>query len=156
MRFLVAVCTSLVLAAAATTAEAQFRPGHIGGVVKSDTGVPIRGAIITAQNKDATPPSLSSVSDEKGRFGLLGLRSGVWTVMFKAPGYEPVVIAWPVRSSPGGPTLDIVLVSIPGGAPVTQFDKVKSASVLEDLARRRRSSTRGRSTKRSRSIARCW
>lgn len=117
------------------SAEAQFRPGHIGGTVKSDTGEPIRGAVVTAQNKEATPPSLSAVSDDRGRFGLLGLRSGVWNVMIKAPGFDPVVIAWPVRSSPGGPSLDVVLVAIPGGAPVTQFDKVRSQSVVEDLGK---------------------
>ncbi len=127
--------TLVALLAGAAPAAAQFRPGHIGGVVKSDEGDPIRGAIIVAQNKDATPPSLSAVSDEKGRFGILGLRSGLWSVMVKAPGYEPTVLSWPVRSTMAGPSLEVVLVSIPGGAPVMRFDKVKSSSVVEDLGK---------------------
>jgi tetratricopeptide (TPR) repeat protein len=130
---LVVAWTVVVWAAAATTADAQFRPGHIGGVVRSEEGDPVRGAVIVAQNKDATPPSLSAVSDEKGRFGLLGLRSGLWSVMVKAPGYEPAVLSWPVRSTMAGPSLEVVLVSIPGGAPVMRFDKLKASSVVEDL-----------------------
>lgn len=123
------------LLASVTAASAQFRPGHIGGVVKSDEGDPIRGAVIVAQNKEATPPSLSAVSDEKGRFGILGLRSGVWNVMVKAPGFEPAVLAWPVRSMNAGPSLEVVLVSIPGGAPAMKFDKVKPAGLVEDLGK---------------------
>jgi tetratricopeptide (TPR) repeat protein len=123
------------LLAGATPASAQFRPGHIGGVVKSDEGDPIRGAVVVAQNKDATPPSMSAVSDAKGRFGLLGLRSGLWSVMVKAPGYEPAVLSWPVRSTMAGPSMEVVLVSIPGGAPVMRFDKLKPSSVVEDLGK---------------------
>lgn len=134
-RALLVALASVVLAGFTTTASAQFRPGHIGGVVKDEDGGPIRGAVILAQNKEATPPTLSAVSDEKGRFGLLGLRSGLWSVMVKAPGFEPVVIAWPVRSQTMGPTLDVVLVSIPGGAPSATFEKLKASSVVEDLDR---------------------
>jgi tetratricopeptide (TPR) repeat protein len=127
--------TLIALAASAPGAFAQFRPGLIGGVVRSDEGDPIRGAVVTAQNKDATPPSRSAVSDEKGRFGIIGLRSGLWSVMVKAPGYEPAVLTWPVRSTMAGPSLDVVLVSIPGGAPVMRFDKLKASSVVDDLAK---------------------
>jgi tetratricopeptide (TPR) repeat protein len=125
----------VLLVGSETTAFAQFRPGHIGGVIKSDAGDPIRGAVILAQNKDATPPSLSAVSDEKGRFGLLGLRSGVWSVLVTARGFEPAVLAWPVRSQYAGPSLEVVMVSIPGGVPVMRFDKVKASSVVEDLGK---------------------
>jgi tetratricopeptide (TPR) repeat protein len=134
-RTLVLAGIGVALAATAAPAAAQFRPGHIGGVVRSDQGDPVRGAVIVAHNKDATPPSLSAVSDDKGRFGLLGLRSGVWSVMVKAPGYEPAVLAWPVRSTTAGPSLEVVLVSIPGGAPVMRFDKVKPSSIVEDLGK---------------------
>jgi tetratricopeptide (TPR) repeat protein len=122
-----------VLGAIAVPASAQFRPGHIGGVVKDEEGGPIRGAVIVAQNKEATPPSLTAVSDEKGRFGILGLRSGLWSVMVKAPGFEPQVLSWPVRAQTMGPSIDIVLVAIPGGLPSIVFDKLKASSVVEDL-----------------------
>lgn len=134
-RVLLVALASAVLASFAATASAQFRPGHIGGVVKDEEGDPIRGAVILAQNKEATPPTLSAVSDEKGRFGLLGLRSGLWSVMVKAPGFEPAVLAWPVRAQTMGPSLDVVLVSIPGGAPTSTFEKLKAASVVEDLGK---------------------
>jgi tetratricopeptide (TPR) repeat protein len=122
-----------VLAGFTATASAQFRPGHIGGIVKSEDGDPIRGAVIIAQNKEATPPTLNAVSDDKGRFGLLGLRSGLWSLLVKAPGFEPAVLAWPVRTQSAGPPVEVRLVAIPGGAAVTTFDKVKAASVVQDL-----------------------
>jgi tetratricopeptide (TPR) repeat protein len=132
-RVLVLAWSCLALGSLATVAFAQFRPGHIGGVVKSEDGNPIRGAVIVAQNKDATPPTLNAVSDDKGRFGLLGLRNGLWSLLVKAPGFEPAVLAWPVRSPNPGPPLEVRLVAIPGGTAAATFDKVKAASVVADL-----------------------
>ncbi len=117
-------------------ALAQFRPGHIGGIVKSDDGTPIRGAVIVAENKESTPPRLNAVSDAKGRFGLLGVRTGLWSLLIKAPGFEPTVLSWPVQSTVRlGAPIEVTLVAIPGGAVKDTFDKVKASSIVDDLDR---------------------
>jgi tetratricopeptide (TPR) repeat protein len=133
-RTLIAGLVWIALAGSVCPAAAQFRPGRIAGTVKSDQGEPIRGAVVVARNNDATPPTISTVSDDKGRYGFLGLRSGVWTVLVRAPGFEPTSVTWAVRSGQlNGPPLDLMLIAIPGGAPTTTFDKVKAESVLADL-----------------------
>jgi uncharacterized GH25 family protein len=54
--------------------------------VKDDRGVPIKGATIIAENPDASPASFTVSSDEKGRFAIIGLRSGLWSFRAGAPG----------------------------------------------------------------------
>lgn len=131
---LAAACFAFIGVAA--PALAQFRPGHIGGIIRSEDGTPVRGAVIVAENKEATPPRLNAVSDGKGRFGLLGLRSGVWSLLIKAPGFEPTVLAWPVRSTIRlGDPVEVTLVSIPGGSTTDVFDKVKAGTVVAELDR---------------------
>ena len=127
------VFSAVVVCGLSAPAAAQFRPGHIGGVVRSEDGDPIRGAVVVAQNRESTPPTLSAVSDEKGRFGLLGLRGGLWSLLVKAPGFEPAVLSWSVRSQSVGPPIDVRLVAIPGGAAITTFDRVKPSAVVHDL-----------------------
>jgi tetratricopeptide (TPR) repeat protein len=73
-----------MLLAVAGDAAAQ---GRVIGVVRDERGNPIKGATIIAENADASPSSFTSSSDERGRFALIGLRSGVWSFRAGAPGY---------------------------------------------------------------------
>lgn len=77
---------ALLLVALAGNAAAQSG-GRVTGVVKDDHGDPVKGATIIAENPDASPSSFTASSDEKGRFGIIGLRSGVWSMRARAPGY---------------------------------------------------------------------
>src|SRR5262245_3977957 len=64
--------------------------GRVSGrIVDEATNQPIRGAAITAVNPQAVPSEFTSVSDNKGRYAMIGLRSGPWMVTISAPGYEP-------------------------------------------------------------------
>jgi tetratricopeptide (TPR) repeat protein len=73
-----------MLLAVAGDAAAQ---GRVIGVVRDERGNPIKGATIIAENADASPNSFTSSSDERGRFALIGLKSGVWSFRAGAPGY---------------------------------------------------------------------
>lgn len=81
------VLTALFLAATVVSAAAQT--GRIGGTVKDEAGQPIKGATITAENPDASPNSFTATTDDKGRFSIIGLRSGAWTFTAQAPGFTP-------------------------------------------------------------------
>jgi Flp pilus assembly protein TadD len=77
----------VTLACGATPSMAQT--GRIQGMVKDENGKPIRGATIVAENPNASPSSATTTTDEKGRWAILGLRTGFWRFTASAPGYEP-------------------------------------------------------------------
>lgn len=70
----------LPLAAAAQT-------GRLAGTVKDAQGKAMRAATVVAGNPDAAPPVRAAVTDDKGRFAIAGLRSGMWIVTASATGY---------------------------------------------------------------------
>ena len=53
--------------------------GRVGGIVKDEAGNPIKGATITAENPAASPSSFTATTDDKGRFSIIGLKSGQWS-----------------------------------------------------------------------------
>ncbi|MBI3262074.1 MAG: tetratricopeptide repeat protein [Acidobacteria bacterium] len=72
--------------------------GRVGGQVKDEAGQPIKGATIKAENPQATPSTFTAVSDDKGRWSMIGLRSGRWTFTCEAPGFQPVSGQAPVAT----------------------------------------------------------
>src|SRR4051812_39145353 len=80
--------TTLAVVSFAVTAAAQT--GRVGGTVKDDTGQAIKGATVMAENPAASPSSLTATTDDKGRFSIIGLKTGPWTFMAQAPGFEAV------------------------------------------------------------------
>src|SRR5262252_7886204 len=89
---LVAAC----LAALAAPASAQT--GRVGGQVKDEAGQPIKGATVTAENPAASPSSFTATTDDKGRFSIIGLRTGQWKFTAQAPGFAPEVGTLPVQT----------------------------------------------------------
>lgn len=72
----------------ATTAGAAAAQGsRVVGVVKDESGQPIKGATLSLENPDAIPRSFTATSDEHGRFAVLGLKSGEWSIVAQAPGF---------------------------------------------------------------------
>jgi predicted Zn-dependent protease len=78
---------ALLVVAVAGSAAAQT--GRVGGVVKDETGNPIKGATVTADNPNASPSSFTATTDDKGRFSIIGLKSGQWSFSAQAPGFGP-------------------------------------------------------------------
>ena len=81
------VLAALLVVAWAAGAAAQT--GRVGGTVKDESGQPIKGATITAENPSASPSSFTATTDDKGRFSIIGLKSGPWTFSAQAPGFGP-------------------------------------------------------------------
>src|SRR5213596_4373097 len=85
--FLRAACAALVMVLFAGSASAQT--GRVGGTVKDESGQPIKGATITAENPNASPNSFTATTDDKGRFSIIGLKSGQWSFTAQAPSFGP-------------------------------------------------------------------
>ncbi len=76
----------LAAGALATTASAQ---GRLIGSVADDEGNPLVGATVVVENPDANPPRFEQSTDDDGRFSLIGLVAGQWTVTAEAEGFYP-------------------------------------------------------------------
>ncbi len=79
------VLVALFVVALAASSAAQT--GRVGGVVKDEAGNPIKGATVTAENPAASPSSFTATTDDKGRFSIIGLKSGGWSFSAQAPGF---------------------------------------------------------------------
>ena len=73
-----------------TAAGSAFAQGsRVVGIVKDETGQPIKGATLSLENPDAIPRNFTATSDERGRFAVLGLKSGEWSIVAQSPGFLP-------------------------------------------------------------------
>lgn len=98
-RFVVAALALLVLAG-----PAYAQMGRVSGVVKAEDGQAIKGATVTAENRNIGM-ALTATTDDKGRFNIIGLRSGDWRFYAQAPGYAPQGGAMYVRIGSPNPPL---------------------------------------------------
>jgi tetratricopeptide (TPR) repeat protein len=80
-----AAFVALVLTAIAGTAAAQG--SRVVGIVKDESGQPIKGATLSLENPDAIPRNFTATSDDRGRFAIIGLKSGEWSIVAQAPGF---------------------------------------------------------------------
>jgi tetratricopeptide (TPR) repeat protein len=97
----------------AVAASAQ---GRAMGTVKDQTGKPIKGATVKATNPDASPSQFASATDDRGRWAMIGLRSGTWHFTVEAPGYFMVETNAPVRVA-AAPPMQFALAKDPGPIP---------------------------------------
>jgi Flp pilus assembly protein TadD len=74
-----------MLTTVVSTAAAQG--SRVVGIVKDETGQPIRGATLSLENPDAIPRNFTATSDDRGRFAIIGLKSGEWSIVAQAPGF---------------------------------------------------------------------
>jgi tetratricopeptide (TPR) repeat protein len=121
----------LVLIIGAAAADAQVI--RVAGTITDEAGQPVRGAAITAENPDQTPPRLTATSNAKGEFGFIGVRRGMWTLTVEAPGFERIRFRHAVTPGHQQP-IDVRLAHTP--APVTlPLDGVKAADIQQRIAR---------------------
>src|SRR5258708_27966917 len=71
----------------ATAGAALAQGSRVVGVVKDETGQPIKGATLSLENPEAIPRNFTATSDERGRFAVLGLKAGEWSIVAQAPGF---------------------------------------------------------------------
>ena len=62
--------------------------GRVSGLVREEGGQPLKGATVTAENT-SVGQSFTATTDDKGRFNMIGLRSGEWRFIAQAPGFSP-------------------------------------------------------------------
>jgi predicted Zn-dependent protease len=104
---------AIVVLCLAVPALAQT--GRVGGVVKSTDGKPIKGASVKAENPNASPSEFTATSDDKGRWSMIGLRSGTWKFTAEAPGFMPQSGQASVRTI-GAPNPPMEFTLAPGAA----------------------------------------
>lgn len=97
----------------AVAASAQ---GRAMGTVKDTAGKPIKGATVKATNPDASPSQFASATDDRGRWAMIGLRSGTWHFTVEAPGYFTVETNAPVRVA-AAPPMQFAMAKDPGPIP---------------------------------------
>src|SRR5262245_2805684 len=95
-----------IVALAAASAQAQT--GRVIGIVKDEAGQPIKGATLSLENPDASPRNFTATSDDRGRFAVIGLKAGEWSLVAQAPGFQPEVARLQVRATtPSAPLMTL-------------------------------------------------
>jgi Flp pilus assembly protein TadD len=125
------VLAALFAVMLAGTAAAQT--GRVGGVVKDEAGNPIKGATVTAENPNASPSSFTATTDDKGRFSIIGLKSGQWSFSAQAPGFAPEAGRLNV-STIGAPNPPLTFTMKKGGAgPSSALGSTAAKDLQADL-----------------------
>lgn len=136
MRYLKTLLTVMVVGAVLMVAgPAAAQTGRIGGTVKDDKGQPIKGATILAENPNVSPSSYTATSDDKGRWSIIGLRSGAWKITVSAPGFSPGGGNLTVRTiGAPNPPVDVTLTP-GGGGPTGALAGVDTKALQAELAK---------------------
>lgn len=132
VQFIVFAALTLALASSAAAQN-----GRMTGTIKDAEGKPIKGATVRATN-DTVASTVTSTTDDKGRFAMIGLRNGQWKMVADAPDYLPLQ----GDATIGGgvnPVLALILQRDPGpmfGALVKSIgDDVTAAETLRKAGR---------------------
>jgi tetratricopeptide (TPR) repeat protein len=98
-----------------TIAGPAFAQGsRVVGIVKDETGQPVKGATLSLENPDAIPRNFTATSDERGRFAVLGLKAGEWSIVAQAPGFLPDATRVQVRvTTPVAPVFTLRRAPLP-------------------------------------------
>lgn len=115
----VVALTAVLMVAVAADARAQI--GRVAGTVTDDTGRALKGATITAENREQSPSTFTSTSDGRGRFSILGMRRGTWIFTIRAPGFESATRRLDVVTTRQNAPLDVRLVRGLAPAPPGAF-----------------------------------
>ena len=86
---------ALWIGVTAGAAEAQL--GRIRGIVRDPSGESVSRVLVKAEHP-ATTRSITTTTDDDGRFALIGLQLGSWTFTIEAPGFHPVEATVRIRS----------------------------------------------------------
>jgi tetratricopeptide (TPR) repeat protein len=104
---------ALIVALVVSAAPASAQIGRIGGTIKDTNQQPLKGATVTAENPNASPSSFTATTDDKGRYSIIGLKSGPWKITAIAPGFAPSSGSVVVRTV-GAPMSPVDFVLAPG------------------------------------------
>jgi tetratricopeptide (TPR) repeat protein len=105
--YLNAALAAALLMLSAAPAAAQV--GRVSGIVRDDSGSPIKGATVTAENPNIGPTTYTATTDDRGRFTIIGLRAGQWRFTAYAPGHAGDVGEMAVRFGSPNPAVAFTL-----------------------------------------------
>ena len=131
---LVAVISAIWLAVPAS-AQSTARAT---GTVRDTSGKPIKGATIRAFNPEYGPRVFISTSDAKGRWGIVGMRSGTYTFVVDGPGFVAQKGDAIVRTASTSPIifeLEREPGLTPGALPSNIQAQIAAANMLRDQGR---------------------
>jgi hypothetical protein len=104
---------AMAVAVMALPVSVSAQTSRIGGVVRDETGATIRGAIVRAATGGTgtagAPVTLTTATDDRGRFVFVVSRSGEWRLTFEAPGFDTMTIPIGVRLTGAAPNLEVKL-----------------------------------------------
>lgn len=127
---------AVLVSVLATPAAAQN--ARASGIVRDTSGKPIKGATIRAVNPDAIPAEVTAVSNNDGRWAMIGLRSGSYTFIAEAPDFFTMKADAPTRTA-NNPPLNFVLAHDPGPIPGALSNNIQgqldAANALRDQRR---------------------
>jgi tetratricopeptide (TPR) repeat protein len=127
------MAAAVMAAVAAVPASAQT--GRVGGTIRDTNQQPIKGATVTAENPNASPSSFTATTDDKGRYSIIGLKSGPWKITASAPGFQPSSGQVPVRTI-GAPMPPVDFALAPGATgPVGALAGVNTKELQGELAK---------------------
>jgi hypothetical protein len=116
-------------------APALAQTARASGTVKDTAGKAMKGATVRATNKDAYPSQITSTTDDKGRWAMIGLRTGTWTFVVESPGFAKQEAQWPVRVA-GTVPMHFVLARdlgpLPGALTKNIQQQLAAANALRD------------------------
>ncbi len=115
----------LFLAIAVPSVLAQATRGRVVGRVLDGGGEPLGGVTIEASSPDRD--ALVTVSENDGRFSMIGFSSGTWSVTAQIDGYQPGQVVLPV-SQQGAATANFSLNRI-----LSPFERLVDEEALEGL-----------------------
>ena len=107
--------------------SAWAQAGRLGGIVLDENGDPMPGAAVTAAHPQGFRARLEQQTDESGRFSMIGLASGRWTVTAETEGYLPATVTAPVTQG------DMRMVEITLTRVRTALELALGAAALEGL-----------------------
>ena len=135
MRDLKNVLMAGAVMAVVAAAPAFAQTGRVGGTIRDTNQQPIKGATVTAENPNASPSSFTATTDDKGRYSIIGLKSGPWKITASAPGFQPSSGQVPVRTI-GAPMPPVDFALAPGATgPVGALAGVNTKELQADLAK---------------------
>ncbi len=91
------------------TAPVRAQLGRVSGTVRDEDGRPLRGATVIAEHADVAPGSFTAISNEKGQFSMIGLRSGSWRFTASAPGFVAASGAGRIQTIGSNPPIEFRL-----------------------------------------------